>query len=123
LREVQVRPVRPDEEPRWNELMRRHHDLGLRNFCGNRLRQVAVHGERWLGLLGWHAAALHCAAGDHWIGWTSLQRRPRLLLVAKQSRFLLLSAAGQQPGRAARVLGQSLRQLPRQWQQRHRAPL
>ena len=123
LREVQVRTVRPDEEPRWNELMRRHHYLGFRNFCGNRLRQVAVHGERWLGLLGWHAAALHCAARDHWIGWTSLQRRQRLFLVANQSRFLLLSAAGQYPGLASRVLGQSLRQLPREWQQRHRAPL
>ncbi len=118
-----MRTVRPDEEPRWNELMRRHHYLGFRNFCGNRLRQVAVHGERWLGLLGWHAAALHCAARDHWIGWTSLQRRQRLFLVANQSRFLLLSAAGQYPGLASRVLGQSLRQLPREWQQRHRAPL
>lgn len=118
-----MRTVRPDEEPRWNELMRRHHYLGFRNFCGNRLRQVAVHGERWLGLLGWHAAALHCAARDHWIGWTSLQRRQRLFLVANQSRFLLLSAAGQHPGLASRVLGQSLRQLPREWQQRHRAPL
>ena len=118
-----MRTVRPDEEPRWNELMRRHHYLGFRNFCGNRLRQVAVHGERWLGLLGWHAAALHCAARDRWIGWTSLQRRQRLFLVANQSRFLLLSAAGQHPGLASRVLGQSLRQLPREWQQRHRAPL
>ena len=123
LREVQVRTVRPDEEPRWNALMRQHHYLGFRNLCGNRLRQVAVHGERWLGLLGWHAAALHCAARDRWIGWTSLQRRQRLFLVVNQSRFLLLGAPGQYPGLASRVLGQSLRQLPREWQRRHRAPL
>ena len=123
LREVQVRTVRPDEEQRWNELMRQHHYLGFRKLCGNRLRQVAVHGERWLGLLGWQSAALHCAARDHWIGWTSLQRRQRLFLVVNQSRFLLLSAAGQHPGLASRVLGQSLRQLPREWQRRHGAPL
>ena len=67
LREVRVRTVRPDEEPRWNELMRERHYLGFRNFCGKRLRQVAVHGERWLALIGWHAAALHCAARDRWI--------------------------------------------------------
>ena len=65
LREMQVRTVRPDEEPHWNALLRQHHYLGFRNLCGNRLRQVAVHGERWLG---WHAAALHCAARDRWIG-------------------------------------------------------
>ena len=115
LREVRVRTVRPDEEPRWNELMRERHYLGFRNFCGKRLRQVAVHGERWLALIGWHAAALHCAARDRWIGWSSLQRRQRLFLVANQSRFLLLSEAGSSPHLASRVLGLSLRQLPREW--------
>ena len=118
-----MRTIRSHEEPRWNELMRQHHYLGFRNFCGNRLRQVAVHGERWLGLLGWHAAALHCAARDRWIGWTSLQRRQRLFLVVNQSRFLLLVQPGQCPGLASRVLGQSLRQLPREWQRRHGTPL
>ena len=103
--------------------MRERHYLGFRNFCGNRLRQVAVLGERWLALLGWHAAALHCAARDRWIGWTSLQRRQRLFLVANQSRFLLLTAAGRSPHLASRVLGLSLRQLPREWQRRHGAPL
>ena len=93
--------------------MRERHYLGFRNFCGKRLRQVAVHGERWLALIGWHAAALHCAARDRWIGWSSLQRRQRLFLVANQSRFLLLSEAGSSPHLASRVLGLSLRQLPR----------
>ncbi|MDE0106006.1 MAG: hypothetical protein OXN89_26805, partial [Bryobacterales bacterium] len=37
LREVQVRSVRPDEEPRFDALMRTHHYLGFRNYCGNRL--------------------------------------------------------------------------------------
>ena len=82
LRAARVRTVRPDDEERWNRLMRKHHYLGFRNFCGNCLRQVAVLGERWLALVGWHAAALHCAARDRWIGWASLQWRQRLFLVA-----------------------------------------
>ena len=92
--------------------MREQHYLGFRNFCGNCLLQVAVLGERWLALSGWHASALHCAARYRWIGWTSLQRRQRLFLVADQSRFLLLTEAGRSPHLASRVLGLSLRQLP-----------
>ncbi|MCY4186912.1 MAG: hypothetical protein OXD30_00325 [Bryobacterales bacterium] len=38
LREVRVRTVRTDEEPRWEELLRRQHYLGFRQLCGQRLR-------------------------------------------------------------------------------------
>ena len=67
--------------------------LGFRKMCGRRLRHVAVQGERWLALLGWHAAALHCAARERWIGWSSLQRRARLFLVVGNTRFLILPQA------------------------------
>ena len=120
---MRVRPVRPDEVPRWNQTLRQQHYLGFRKLCGCQLKQVAVHGQRWLALLGWQAAALHCGPRDRWIGWSSLQRRTRLFLLANQSRFLLLPAAGSQPGLASRVLGLSLRRLPRDWQRRYATPL
>ena len=123
LREVQVRLVRPDEVPRWNALMRRHHYLGFRKMCGRRLRHVAVQGERWLALLGWHAAALHCAARERWIGWSSLQRRARLFLVVGNTRFLVLPQASGQRCLASRVLGLSLRRLPHDWQALHGHPI
>ena len=119
LREVQVRLVRPDEVPRWNALMRAHHYLGFRKMCGRRLRHVAVWRGRWLALLGWHAAALHCAARDRWIGWTSLQRRTRLFLIANNTRYLLLPGAAGTPRLASRVLGRSLARLRRDWQAVH----
>ena len=37
---VRVRTVRPEKDLRWDRLMWERHDLGLGNFCGNRLRQV-----------------------------------------------------------------------------------
>ena len=49
--------------------------------------------------------------------------RQRLFLVANQSRFLLLSEAGSSPHLASRVLGLSLRQLPREWQRLHGSAL
>ena len=123
LRAVRVRVVRPDEVPRFNALLREHHYLGFRKFCGRRLRHVAVLGERWLALLGWHAAALHCAAREHWIGWHSLQRRQRLFLVVNNSRFLVLPEAAGTPHLASRVLGLSLRRLPGDWLARHGHPI
>ena len=119
LREVRVRVVRPDEVPRFNALLREHHYLGFRKFCGRRLRHVAVLGDRWLALLGWHAAALHCAARERWIGWHTLQRRQRLFLIVNNSRFLLLPNAAGTPHLASRVLGLSLRRLPGDWLDRH----
>ena len=123
LRAVQVRVVRPDEVPRFNALLREHHYLGFRKFCGRRLRHVAVLGERWLALLGWHAAALHCAARERWIGWHPLQRRQRLFLIVNNSRFLLLPTAAGTPHLASRVLGLSLRRLPRDWLAYHGHPI
>ena len=123
LREVQVRLARPDDVPRWNELMRCHDYLGFRKMCGRWLHHVVVWRGRWLALLGWHAAALHCAARDRWIGWSDLQRRARLFLVANNTRFLVLPAASGQPCLASRVPGPSLRRLPRDWQQLHGHPV
>ena len=119
LRAIRVRPVRADEEARWNQLVRTHHYLGFRNLCGRRLRHVAVLGDRWLALLGWHSAALHCAARDRWIGWSHLQRRQRLFLLANNSRYVLLPAAAGVPNLASRVLGLSLRRLRTDWLARH----
>lgn len=123
LQAVRVRPVRSHEEPRWNALMRTRHYLGFAKLCGPQLKQVAVCGERWLALLGWQAAALHCAPRDRWIGWTPRQRRARLYLVAGNARFLLLAPPRRWPGLASRVLGLSLRRLPADWQARHGRPL
>ena len=115
LREVEVRLVRPDEVVRFSTLLRRHHYLGFRKMCGRRLRHVAVHRGRWLALLGWQSAALHCAARERWIGWSSLQRRSRLFLVSNNTRFLILPAGEGVHCLASRVLGLSLRRLASDW--------
>ena len=80
-------------------------------------------GERWLALLGWQAAALHCGPRERWIGWSPRQRRTRLFLVANQARFLVSEAAGTAPGLASRVLGLSLRRLERDWRERNGSAL
>ena len=56
--------MRLEEEPQANAPLRAHDYLGFRQLGGARLKQVAAWGDRWLALLGWQEAALHCGPRD-----------------------------------------------------------
>ena len=65
LREVTLRPtVGTGERSRWDALMGAHHYLPFRGLVGRSVRHVAVLGERWLALVGWHADAFKLQARD-----------------------------------------------------------
>ena len=110
LRDVSVRPIRPEEQARWDALVHEHHYLGLRSLFGKTLRYVASVDGRWLALLGWQAAALKCAARDDWIGWPRVLHYQRLHLLANNARFLILPGRGVR-NLASRVLALNLRRL------------
>ncbi len=57
-REVEVRPIHPDERRRWDALMDERHCLGFRQFAGRGLRHVAEWRGHWLTLLGWQSGAV-----------------------------------------------------------------
>ena len=122
LRHLRVRPIRPEERPRWDALVDQYHYLGLRSLFGKTLRYVAVYDDCWLALLGWQAAALKCAARDAWIGWPRVLHYQRLHLLANNARFLILPA-GRKPNVASRVLALNLRRLSADWQHIHGHPL
>ena len=115
LREVVVRPLRSCEEPRYQELMRRHHYLGALPKISETLWYVATWREEWVALLSFSAAALKCAVRDGWIGWNFRQRYSRLKLIVNNSRFLIL-APGQVPNLGSRVLALCQRRLARDWE-------
>ena len=109
LREVTVRPaVGADERIRWDALMGAHHYLPFRGLVGRSVRHVAVLGEHWLALVGWHAGAFKLRARDRWIGWLPEQQFRRLHLIANNARFLILPECAA-ANLASRVLGLSLR--------------
>jgi hypothetical protein len=120
---ITVRLMAVDEQPRWEQLVREHHYLKNANLVGERLCYVAESQGQWLALLGWTAAAYHVRARDTWIGWNANQRRGRLPLVASNARFCLLSAAGQYPNLASRVLGLNLACLSADWQKVYGHPI
>ena len=62
----------------------------LPGLVGRSVRHVAVLGEHWLALVGWHAGAFKLKARDRWIGWLPEQQFRRLHLIANNARFLIL---------------------------------
>ena len=123
LREVTVRPtVGADERSRWDALMGAHHYLPFRGLVGRSVRHVAVLGEHWLALVGWHAGAFKLKARDRWIGWLPEQQFRRLHLIANNARFLILPWC-QTANLASRVLALSLRRLSEDFRTVHGHPV
>jgi hypothetical protein len=115
LRCVEVRPILHNERSLWNKLMRQHHYLGLHCLVGQSLRYVAVYQGHWLALLGWSAAALKCRVRDKWIGWSCPVQWQRLVLLANNSRFLILPEV-LIPNLASRILSLNVKRLSGDWQ-------
>jgi hypothetical protein len=112
----------PEQLPRFQSLLRRHHYLGAIKPIGERLYYVAVWRGQWLALLVFCAAARHLRHRDRWIGWSEAQRRKRLSLVTNNARFLILPH-WHLPNLASRVLGLILERLPQDWQGRYAHPV
>ena len=123
LREVTVRPtVGADQSSRWDALMGAHHYLPFRGLVGRSLPHVAVLGEHWLALVGWHAGAFKLKARDRWIGWLPEQQFRRLHLIANNARFLILPRC-HTANLASRVLALSLRRLCEDFRTVHGHPV
>jgi len=90
LSAITVRPIKPEEETHFQELMEQHHYLGKLPKIGHSIRYVALYNNHWVAILSFSAAALKCQARDNWIGWEYRHQYGRLHLVANNSRFLIL---------------------------------
>jgi len=74
----------------WNQFVARYHYLGYKMLPGAQLRYFIKDGNRFLGMMGFGAAAWKVAPRDIFIGWNSDIREKRLHLIVNQSRFLIL---------------------------------
>jgi len=117
LREVTVRPARPDEIAAACAALERDHYLGAPRPCNREVVQLAVRGEQVLAVVVWTRAARKLAAREAWLGWDPRTRTRRLPLVVQNNRFLVLSRT-RQPNLASRVLGLAVAALPGDWQKR-----
>jgi hypothetical protein len=115
LWEILVRPVRPFEEQRYQQLMQQHHYLGSLSKIGETLWYVAAWGDQWVALVSFSASALKCAARDRWIGWNFRHQYDRLKLIVNNSRFLILPD-WHIPNLGSRILSLCQRRLDTDWQ-------
>lgn len=111
-----VRPIRPDEVERFNQLIVAHHYLQSAQIVGEHVRYVATYQERWLALATWNAPALHLKARDQFIGWSEEQRRCRLPLLVNNSRLLVLPES-HYPNLISRLMKLMLARLSADWQE------
>ena len=121
--EVTVELVSPEEEARWNKLIRKHHYLKEHRMVGESLRYVAIQNGRWIALLGWSSAAFHLRPRDAGIGWNQAQRKAGRHLIACKARFAWLTPKSQSPHLASHLLSLNLKRLSHDWQQHYDHPL
>lgn len=114
LRQLSVRPVNESEEPRYRELMQKHHYLGDLAKIGHTLWYVATYEQEWVALLSFSASALKCSVRDRWIGWDFRHQYGRLKLIANNSRFLILPN-WHKPNLGSRVLALCERRIGADW--------
>jgi hypothetical protein len=105
----------------WTELIERHHYLRYRVPVGATVRYLVRSSPKGAGVLAcllWSSPAWKMAARDEWIGWNAEQRARNLQLIVNNSRFLVLPWVHIK-GLASKILAQSARQLPIDWEHRY----
>ena len=119
---LEVRPINPCEQSRWNDLVKEHHYLGLRAIVGESMRYVAILEGDWVALIGFGAAALKSRHRDTFIGWKPAIQWQRLKLIANNVRFLILPDV-RIKNLASKVLSLTTKRLSDDWQALHGHPI
>ncbi len=122
LSQIDLRPVSPDEETLFQELMKTHHYLGSLPKIGNTIWYVATYSGKWVALLSFSAAALKCGVRDNWIGWSYRHQYDRLPLVANNSRFLILPQHHRK-NLASKILSLCKNRIQQDWHKKFGYPL
>lgn len=118
-----VELIRPQDKPRWDELIRQRHYLRNAVLVGEQLHYVARYRGEWMALLGWSAPAFHLKGREAWVGWSTEQLPGRRHFAAQNSRFVLLCDRLAFPNLASRALGLCCQRLSADWLKVHGHPI
>ncbi len=107
-----------EEELLWDDLVYHYHYLGHNKMTGRRRKYLIIHKQRPLAALGFHSASIKLKSRDEYIGWSADQRKQNLNLVVNNNRFVIFPWV-QVKNLASHVLSQTLKQLPRDWDDKY----
>ncbi len=100
----------------FDQLLDQFHYLGAGQLIGASVRYFVWSSKgQLLALLSFGSAAWKVAARDQWIGWTPIERRRHLHLIADNTRFLILPWV-HCPHLASHILAHCARTLPNDWE-------
>ena len=117
--EIQVVDRKQGDYYRFERYLAQYHYLSYRGPVGENLGYLIRSGTGAdLACLLFGAAAWQCAGRDQWIGWSVEQRAQGLPFLANNSRFLILPWV-QVRQLASSILGQIVRRIDADWQQRY----
>lgn len=102
---------------RFDKKLCDEHYLEAGRPVGDFVRQVAVRGSEWVGLLAWGACSFALQDRDEWIQWPAPVRAARQKLLVQNRRFLIPNRA-REPNLASQVLAAAVEALPQQWFER-----
>lgn len=101
----------------------RYHYLGFNGAVGENLQYIISDAQgRRLACLVFGAAAWKCQDRDQFIGWSAQQRERNLVLIANNTRFLILPSV-HVPCLGSWMLGQISRCLASDWQAKYGHPV
>ena len=118
---LELREISADDTARvqFAAALAEYHYLGYRGTVGENLQYtVTDKSGRLIACLLFGAAAWKCRARDQFIGWTPELRARHLHLVTNNTRFLILPFV-RIPHLASWILGQVLRRLSAEWQNKY----
>ncbi len=115
---VRLEIVRGREETGpWNEYVDRYHYLGYKHPFGCYARYFVESNRGRLGCLLFSGAAKALRERDRWIGWSESSRLRNLGRIVNNSRFVIFPWV-RVKNLASHVLGQAVRRIEQDWQQR-----
>lgn len=122
---AEVRPLRFEEVSRrperreWDTLVKRYHYLGYRKLVGMHLKYLIYScGGELLAATGWSSSVWKLRSRDQAIGWMAAERKRFLGRIANNSRFVIFPWV-KIPHLASHLLGQQIRHVKKDWEQRY----
>jgi hypothetical protein len=120
---LEIRPVRrTPQEGLFDGLLQSHHYLGYTRPVGEHLKYLVYGRGQPVACLAWSSAPRHLGPRDRFIGWSAVQRRANIHLLAYNTRYLILPWV-RIPRLASHVLAAVARMLSADWQALYQHPI